>query len=224
MKNERTFGSDGCGDRGTPGRAMKHLGRWAGVIVSICVASAAFADMGGTRFQQKFRATTGLSKIKVTRVLKPGNTDAASFVQIDPCNVGPNDIDILIQGDTQTFEKKIDLTGTWLSTCGASKAKSFADTGDCQVKYSTNYGDGILSLVKAKLTILCTLPWIVDSLNKGLGNDVVAIYFDYNNYYDDICFYPPTSPYGNSPSVVKRDGSDGKSIILLSAPVDACEN
>lgn len=191
----------------------------ASAILSVCIVpSDSFADMIGTLFKQKAITNTGTSKIKFKRKLHKADGDGLTFAEIAPY-LGLNISIDLTNGNGDTLSKSI--TGNWLCTIAPSgKAKCLLDTGDCQAKYSLKFHGNDGSYTGA-LSVKCVVPWPVSTTDN--------VEIDFSNpsspfvVTHDICFLNAAFGYTNA-AVVKKDGSDGKSVKMLNAPINACED
>ena len=196
---------------------------FAAIWMSVLAApTRCAADMIGTSFKQK-AASGGMSKVLIKRTLHKGDADASAIgFDLDPCNVAPSEhwvLDIEINSSAGTIDKAIDvLSPAWdLTQCFMGIVdKATLDTGDCQIQYKS-----VLTTdppASGKLTVKCLLAGAVGTIQ----NVVVTVH---NGVFPlhKICFFNGAGGY-LSPATVKKDGSDGKSIKMLNAPLSACED
>jgi hypothetical protein len=139
-----------------------------------------------------------------------------------------------IQLSSDLFFKLItaDVTN-WTSDCATwgnvdtPRLKATLNTGDCQIKFSytcVNCSGGPDPGDKGTLSIKCLLSAPVASPTMSASVDFYDTSVP-NAWNHGICFgNAAANPACTSPAIVKKDGSDGKSVKMSTAPVDACQN
>jgi len=165
-----------------------------------------------------------MSKVLIKRTFHKDDPDAFELgVYINPCET-PSlhwNLNIEINSSAGTILKYIGLpTNAWdLTKCTLTpnNEKASLNTGDCEVHYKSVVDSS--GNISGKLAVKCLLVGAVGTIQSV----IVHIQLPETNISDDMCFLNGASGY-SSAATVKKDGSDGKSIKMLNAPLTACED
>jgi hypothetical protein len=202
--------------------SMKYSRTCLVALLFLCTfTSGSFADMPGKLFKMK-TANVGMSKVLFKLDLKTGDLGLTNFWEADPCyDPGARwNMRLIIATVSDVVTPTLFTFGSdW--SCKAHPNASFKGTlssGNCQLRWSLR-NDSNFFPQSGKLVVKCLVPLSVATI------DSVYIAFATSpdaGYSHDVCFFNATA-HPNSPAIVKKDGSDGKSIKMLNAPSDACE-